>query len=171
MTITIDTNAFVIMQSILILFIIGLVVLTIVLTRIISRLSRQLEDSNRLLYFNMRDSRDVKETMKYCKEDIKQIQDNVKLLSSGLQIKIQQDREKASKKVYPKPDVARMITETIREQVTIEMLLSKNLSAPSREYVNVIAQNVSQTYPEIHQDYIAKKCLAVIEDELRARRQ
>lgn len=67
------------------------------------------------------------------------------------------------KKVYPRPQLANEIAATIREQIGIELIKSKNLRAPSANYLHTIVKNVSNTYPGIDVDYIANKCIAIME--------
>lgn len=166
MTIHIDMNTLFIVQLISIISILVLGVIVIKLLKLVKRLTDQLSDNNRLLYFNLKDSNQMKYNMDDTLDRIDLIETNVSQLSSDLQIKIQRDEEESKRKVYPTPELSRMIAETIREQVEIEMILSKNLTAPSGEYVDEICHRVMKTYPKIEPDYILRKCLSVIEVEL-----
>jgi hypothetical protein len=67
------------------------------------------------------------------------------------------------KKVYPRPQLASEITQTIKEQITIELSNSKKLKAPSSNYLSKIVQNVSKTYPDVDIEYIASKTIAMVE--------
>ena len=66
-------------------------------------------------------------------------------------------------RVYPRPQVANEITATIKEQIQMELIKSRKLKAPRADYLNHIIENVSKTYPDISIDYIANKCVAIIE--------
>ena len=66
-------------------------------------------------------------------------------------------------KIYPRPQLANEITQTIKEQITIELSNSKKLKAPSSNYLSRIVQNVSKTYPEVDIEYIASKTIAYME--------
>ena len=166
MTLHIDLNTLFIIQAISIVLIIVLGCIVVKLLKLVKRLSNQISENNRLLYFNLKDSNQMKYDIDDTLDHIEQIETNVSELSRALNIKIQYDIAEAERKVYPTPEVSRMITETIQEQVEIEMILSKNLAAPSGEYVDDITYRVLKTYPKIDPDYIARKCLSVIEVEL-----
>ena len=55
------------------------------------------------------------------------------------------------------------ITATIEDQISIELLKSLDLKAPSNEYIVRITDNVSRTYPNIDLEYIANKVIAVLQ--------
>lgn len=138
----------------------------IVIFKRLSEASRQLKETNRLLYFIMKDSHIAKEKLTCCMEDISEMQYHLKSLSSGLQIKLEREAEEKRQKKFPKPDVAKQITETIREQYFIQLILMKNQTAPRRDALGIITEHVIRTYPEISPDYLIDKCIAVVEDEI-----
>lgn len=67
------------------------------------------------------------------------------------------------KGIYPRPQVASEITATIKEQIQMELIKSRKLKAPRADYLNHIIENVAKTYPDVAIDYIANKCVAIIE--------
>ena len=75
----------------------------------------------------------------------------------------QQQQQQQSKGVYPRPQTASEITATIKEQIQMELVKSRKLKAPRADYLRNIIENVSKTYPDISIDYIANKCVAIIE--------
>ena len=75
----------------------------------------------------------------------------------------QQQQQQQQHRVYPRPQVANEITATIKEQIQMELIKSRKLKAPRADYLNHIIENVSKTYPDISIDYIANKCVAIIE--------
>jgi hypothetical protein len=75
----------------------------------------------------------------------------------------QQQAQQQPHRVYPRPQVASEITATIKEQIQMELIKSRKLKAPRADYLNHIIENVSKTYPDISIDYIANKCVAIIE--------
>jgi hypothetical protein len=94
------------------------------------------------------------------------IADTVDSLSSSNEMilrNIQGNRQSHGRKIYPRPQLANEIAATIREQIGTELIKSKNLRAPSSNYLHTIIENVSRTYPDIDIDYIANKCIAMLE--------
>lgn len=75
----------------------------------------------------------------------------------------QNQQNQQHQKIYPRPQLANEITQTIKEQITIELSNSKKLKAPSSNYLSRIVQNVSKTYPEVDIEYIASKTIAYME--------
>ena len=65
--------------------------------------------------------------------------------------------------IYPRPQLANEITQTIKEQINIELAKSKKLKVPQSDYLRNITLNVSRTYPEVNLEYIANKTIAIIE--------
>ena len=158
-----EITGYVIISILSVLCILSMTFFVIVLRKMCN-MKHQLEDTNRLLYFNLKSHTQLQESIHTLTSMIDDVQSDVETISSDLEIKIQKDEEKASRKIYPKPDLAKMITSTIKEQIQIEMSLSKNLKAPSGDYVEIITSAVLQTYPEVHPDYLTKKCIALIDD-------
>ena len=75
----------------------------------------------------------------------------------------QQQAQQHPQKIYPRPQVASEITATIKEQIQMELIKSRKLKAPRADYLNHIIENVAKTYPDVAIDYIANKCVAIIE--------
>ena len=162
----IDVNILFVVQCISIVLIIGLSITTIVLVRLVKKLSDRVNDTNRIGYFNWKECSQLKQTTNDIIDLNEQIITTVKTIADDLEVKIKQENEEKQKKIYPTPELSKMITETIQEQIEMEIVLSRNLTAPSNEYITNITYNVMQTYPQVHPDYIHKKCLAIIESEL-----
>jgi len=97
------------------------------------------------------------------------IADTVESLSSSNEMvlrkmqALQQQQAQHQQKIYPRPQVANEITATIKEQIQMELIKSRKLKAPRADYLNNIIENVAKTYPDVAIDYIANKCVAIIE--------
>lgn len=91
------------------------------------------------------------------------IADTVESLSSSNKKVLQNFGKPLPGKIYPQPQLAHAITDTIREQISIELAKSKKLRIPKADYLSKVARNVCRTYPEIDINYIANKCIAVFE--------
>ena len=88
---------------------------------------------------------------------------NETVLRKMYEMQQQQQQHQQQHRVYPRPQVANEITATIKEQIQMELIKSRKLKAPRADYLNHIIENVSKTYPDISIDYIANKCVAIIE--------
>ena len=73
-------------------------------------------------------------------------------------------KEKKPKKRYPRPDESKLIRETILECINMEVLLSKDMRAPSKRSTKNIIETTVDTYPEIDVGYLTKLTLAMIEN-------
>lgn len=168
MTIQININVYLCIAIIALLTIcvIAFGVTLIIVCKSCKRFRRQLDETNRLLYFNHLDYRNTSDRIVDTQYQIELIHDNVQTLATNLQIHINKEREKANRKIFPRPELAKQITATIREQFGIFLILSKNLKAPSNDYLENITHNVLSTYPEIEPEYIINKCIAITQQEL-----
>lgn len=72
-------------------------------------------------------------------------------------------KENPYKKKLPTPDISEMIDKTIKEQIAIELTLASDMRAPSKDALKTIVTNTIETYPQINEKYIAKKCLMLVE--------
>ena len=72
-------------------------------------------------------------------------------------------KQSMNTKIYPTPQLADMITTTIKEQVAVETILTKNLRIIDKNTVNIIIENTIKTYPHVDESYIIKKTLSIIE--------
>lgn len=72
-------------------------------------------------------------------------------------------KENPYKKKLPTPDISEMIDKTINEQIAIELMLASDMRAPSKDALKTIVTNTIETYPQINEKYIAKKCLMLVE--------
>jgi hypothetical protein len=96
-------------------------------------------------------------------DDITSVQQNIKSLTSSIGHVIKENQTIRGEKVYPSPQLAELIQATIKEQITIEMLLSNKMRIANKDSVGKIIENVSKTYPNVDVEYLTKKCLAMIE--------
>lgn len=166
MTIHIDALTAYILIAIFGVIAIISVTVTIILMKRLKAIRLQLEDNNRLLYFNLKDNIDAREETKACFREIESIHTDLHVLSSGLQIKLQKEEEKARRKRFPKPDEVLQITETIRDQMSIQATLRSQQKSPIGGALPEITENTIRTYPEISEDYITHKCIAIMQDSL-----
>lgn len=72
-------------------------------------------------------------------------------------------KENPHKKKLPTPETSSMIEKTIKEQIAIELTLASDMRAPSKDALKTIVTNTIETYPQINEKYITKKCLMLVE--------
>ena len=171
MTIQINANLLIVVITILSVILLFVSTAFIILLQKMAGIKRQLDDTNRLLYFSMKDAQIARAHVSTCADEIVQIQQSVHTLSSGLQIKLQRDAEAARLKRFPKPDEAKQITATIKEQMAIQLVLRSQQSAPAGGSLEIITKNTLRTYPDISPDYLIEKCIAVVQDSINGRDQ
>lgn len=164
MTIHIDTLTSIIVISILGIIAIFFGITTFIMISKLKHCNRQLEDTNRLLYFNLKDATIARSQTSKCLEEIEAIHVDINELSSGLQIKLQRDEERSRKKRYPKPDEVKQITETIKDIMSIEALKRSEQKSPLGGALVDISYIVCQTYPDIDPNYIADKCIVTMQE-------
>ena len=171
MTIQINEITAIIIIAILCVFLLFAATAFIILMKRMSGIKRQLDDTNRLLYFSMQNAQLARSQTSTCVDEITQINESVHALSSGLQIKLQREAEAARRKRFPKPDEANQITATIKEQMAIQLVLRTDQKAPIGGALTVITDHTRRTYPDISDDYIIEKCIAVVQDSINGRNQ
>ena len=136
----------------------------IIVCRRLKKIRHQLEDTNRLLYFNLKSNMEIRAQTNECQETLTEMQSNVSDLASGLQMKLQREAEAAKKKHFPKPDEVDSIVSTIKDLIEIEFIKRHNQRSPLGGALPDIAERVIATYPDISIDYINDKCIVVMEE-------
>jgi hypothetical protein len=76
----------------------------------------------------------------------------------------QEEQRRSSTFIMPKPDQSKVIDETIREQIITEATLAKSMRVIDKNLINIIAENVEKTYPNVDKSYLTKKILMRIEE-------
>lgn len=139
----------------------------IIVCRRLSHVRHQLEDTNRLLYFNLKSNMDNQYRNQEIMEELDEVRTNVNTLSSGLQIKLQREEEQARRKKFPKPDEVSQIMDTISDLLSIETIKRSNQKVPIAGALPDITERAIRTYPEISEEYIIDKCIVMIEDYVK----
>lgn len=76
----------------------------------------------------------------------------------------QEQTRRESTFIMPKPDMAKVIEETIKEQIIIEATLGKDMKIVRGDLVDNIINNVEKTYPNVDKEYLAKKVLVKLDE-------
>jgi hypothetical protein len=70
----------------------------------------------------------------------------------------------SNKAVFPTPNVAKMMRETILDSIRVEMLLSNGMRIPNKQSTEHVIDIALKTYPHIDEEYTIKMCLAMIQN-------
>lgn len=103
------------------------------------------------------------------KQSTTQLADQVNSLSSSNELVIKELQATNHQKIYPRPSLVDDITKTIEDQMSIELILSSDLSAPRAGYLERISDHVIQTYPEVDTEYIIAKCTTLVQAYIRSK--
>lgn len=150
MHITFDLNSILLIISLILHIVFGII------SHIRNRkLMTQMDRICTLSYYIQKDYHQYRSTLLEVNEYAKQLHEGF----STLQV--------AYKKVYgekhmPSPQEAQAIESSIRDLLSIEIILSQDMKIASRESVNRIIYSTIKTYPDIDEEYITKKSISVI---------
>ena len=95
--------------------------------------------------------------------DVKSVNDDLKSLSSSISSYIQASEKKNQEYIYPTPQLADMISVTIKEQIAVQSILIKDQRAPHADNLQKIVNIVCKTYPHVDPNYIASKVIFYVE--------
>lgn len=151
----------------------GLIILTLIINIVLMitflsilvvnrSLIKKLEEQSNMIFYIIKKIRSIDNSLFEESQTISEINENMYLLSNNVDSYILSENKKSKTKVFPTPDVAKMITETIHEQISTELTMLQDVRIVSRDVVNRIILNVTRTYPQIDPEYISRKCLAII---------
>lgn len=156
------SKSFILFLAIFICLIIGITVIACYLL-LVRPLENRLEEQSSVLYSILKKHIIYDDKLYVMSDDITSVQQNIKSLTSSIGHVIKENQTIRGEKVYPSPQLAELIQATIKEQITIEMLLSNKMRIANKDSVGKIIENVSKTYPNVDVEYLTKKCLAMIE--------
>ena len=140
-----------------------LIALTICIALLIHIKHNTIEMS-RVLYILFKKNKTFDDSTDDIKHALVTIHENIGSLSTSTKQVIDDYRVTRDQSILPTPQLSNMIKETIKEQITIESLLSRQMRIPNGESTNHIIENTVQTYPNVDNKYIVKLCLAMIEN-------
>ena len=104
-------------------------------------------------------------------EIINELSEQVNSLSSSNKLVVKELLDKKQEKYWPTPDVVDQIRKSIEDLISIEMMLSSELSAPKAGYLYRITERVTKIYPNIDPEYICNKCTAIVNAFNRGQQQ
>ena len=129
-------------------------------------MKKQINETNRIMFFILQKDEKYDRSHDIIKQGMTTLNSNMGLLSNSVNQVLEEfvKKEKKPKKRYPRPDESKLIRETILECINMEVLLSKDMRAPSKRSTKNIIETTVDTYPEIDVGYLTKLTLAMIEN-------
>lgn len=157
------------MQSIILILLSTLLctitVVTIVYHRWYKQLSNHLESIEWKYMLLEKQSRNILSNTDDIQHDFDTTYSSITKLNNNVASYLNQEEQRRSTTfIMPKPDQAKVIDETIREQIITEATLAKSMRVIDKNLINIIAENVEKTYPNVDKNYLTKKILMRIEE-------
>jgi len=157
------------MQSIIIILLSTLLctitVVTIVYHRWYKQLSNHLESIEWKYMLLEKQSRNILSNTDDIQHDFDTTYSSITKLNNNVALYLNQEEQRRSSTfIMPKPDQSKVIDETIREQIITEATLAKSMRVIDKNLINIIAENVEKTYPNVDKSYLTKKILMRIEE-------
>lgn len=157
------------MQSIIIILLSTLLctitVVTIVYHRWYKQLSNHLESIEWKYMLLEKQSRNILSNTDDIQHDFDTTYSSITKLNNNVASYLNNEEQRRSSTfIMPKPDQSKVIDETIREQIITEATLAKSMRVIDKNLINIIAENVEKTYPNVDKNYLTKKILMRIEE-------
>lgn len=157
------------MQSIILILLSTLLctitVVTIVYHRWYKQLSNHLESIEWKYMLLEKQSRNILSNTDDIQHDFDTTYSSITKLNNNVALYLNQEEQRRSTTfIMPKPDQSKVIDETIREQIITEATLAKSMRVIDKNLINIIAENVEKTYPNVDKNYLTKKILMRIEE-------
>lgn len=157
------------MQSIILILLSTLLctitVVTIVYHRWYKQLSNHLENIEWKYMLLEKQSRNILSNTDDIQHDFDTTYSSITKLNNNVASYLNQEEQRRSSTfIMPKPDQSKVIDETIREQIITEATLAKSMRVIDKNLINIIAENVEKTYPNVDKNYLTKKILMRIEE-------
>lgn len=97
------------------------------------------------------------------KENSLDITEGVETLQTSVTKALDYVMKTSNEEVYPMPQVANMISETIAEQIHLHTVMNQNRNIIPKQDFEKIVIAVCKTYPNVSKEYIAMKAMAMVE--------
>ena len=157
----------IILMSIMILIMVSLLVSTIIYLFLINPLKKKLNEQLQIMHLLFKRNGLNNDKLHDISNENSEIKENITSLSTSIDTLLKDLQKSNDKKIFPTPELAKMIDSTIREQIAIETALSHNMKIAKKSSVTNIVTVVTMTYPFVDEEYITKKCLSIIESSIK----
>lgn len=137
--------------------------ITLVVLIKMTKLSSTINDLSNMVYYVLNKQKNIDTSLDDLRVMCDNTETNTSALSTSIDYIFKEYKQAMDNKIYPTPNLAEMITTTIKEQIAVETILTKNLRIIDKNTVNVIIENTIKTYPHVDQEYIIKKTFSIVE--------
>jgi hypothetical protein len=143
------------------------VVLMIILIHT-SKSKNQLNEFSRILYLSFKREEQQKEMIQTLQEELLQLQQSFESLSTSTTTVLEEMKQiQEADRIWPTPQLAEMVSTTIKEQLFTELTLSRKLRIPNQSSIENVIRITSDTYPHVSVDYITRRTFAEVENMQR----
>lgn len=161
------TELSILILMIMVLMSVSLLVSTIIYLFLINPLKKKLNEQLQIMHLLFKRNGLNNDKLYDISNENSEIKENITSLSTSIDTLLKDLQESNDKKIFPTPELAKMIDSTIREQIAIETALSHNMKIAKKSSVTNIVTVVTMTYPFVDEEYITKKCLSIIESSIK----
>lgn len=128
-----------------------------------SKMTSTMNEMTNMMYYILKKQKSIDYILNEVSESNNNTELELSTLSTSIDSMFKEYKKSMNTKIYPTPQLSDMITTTIKEQVAIETILTKNLRIIDKNTVNIIIENTVKTYPHVDESYIIKRVLSIIE--------
>lgn len=161
------TELSILILMVMILMSVSLLVSTIIYLFLINPLKKKLNEQLQIMHLLFKRNGLNNDKLYDISNENSEIKENITSLSTSIDTLLKDLQKSNDKKIFPTPELAKMIDSTIREQIAIETALSHNMKIAKKSSVTNIVTVVTMTYPFVDEEYITKKCLSIIESSIK----
>lgn len=129
----------------------------------INKITSTMNEMTNMMYLILKKQKSIDDVLNDVAISNNNTESELSTLSTSIDSMFKEYKQSMNTKIYPTPQLADMITTTIKEQVAVETILTKNLRIIDKNTVNIIIENTTKTYPHVDESYIIKKTLSIIE--------
>lgn len=129
----------------------------------INKMTSTMNEMANMMYLILKKQKSIDDVLNEVAISNNNTESELSTLSTSIDSMFKEYKQSMNTKIYPTPQLADMITTTIKEQVAVETILTKNLRIIDKNTVNIIIENTTKTYPHVDESYIIKKTLSIIE--------
>ena len=129
----------------------------------ISKMTSTMNEMTNMMYYILKKQKSIDYVLNEVSVSNNNTESELSTLSTSIDSMFKEYKQSMNTKIYPTPQLVDMITTTIKEQVAVETILTKNLRIIDKNTVNIIIENTVKTYPHVDESYIIKKTLSIIE--------
>lgn len=154
----------------LIIILLGTTLLTFVIVTIVfhvwyNKLLEELYMIGHWIRLTQKDVKNLNIAYMDLRHDFDTTYSSISKLNNNVAAYLNQEEQRRNETfIMPKPDLAKVIDESIREQIIMEATLAKGMRIPQMDLVHRISEAIEKTYPNVDKEYLSKKILCKVEE-------